>query len=284
MALLYKKDASRAIPVISEIYRAVGVTAGVRLWLFGVIRGQKLPITAHPGKLVASYYRPAVKASKDTMTTEKPKRLLAVGDIHGCLGMLQRLMEKVAATADDQLIFLGDYIDRGPDSRGVVDFLLDLQEKFPRTVFLKGNHEQMLLDFLSGEDHLMFLLNGGNATLESYGSAERPVPVIPSTHLAFFDSLATHHVEGDFVFVHAGLRPGVPLGEQDEYDMRWIRGEFINSDFDWGKTVVFGHSPQPEVLRRDNMIGLDTGAVYGHFLTCCDLLTGELWQVSAAAT
>jgi serine/threonine protein phosphatase 1 len=214
------------------------------------------------------------------MGTLQPKRLLAIGDIHGCDDLLQLLLKKVEPTSDDRLIFLGDYIDRGPDSCSVINRLLALQDKYPATVFLRGNHEQMLLDFVSGVDQLMFLLNGGNATLESYEKDAAGKPVIPPEHLTFFNDLKSHYIHGDFIFVHAGLRPGVPIDRQEEYDMLWIRGEFINSDFDWGKTVVFGHSPQAEVLRRNNMIGLDTGAVYSNCLTCCDLLTGELWQAA----
>jgi len=216
------------------------------------------------------------------MATQNPQRLLAIGDIHGCYGLLQRLMDNVKPTKKDQLVFLGDYIDRGEQSRQVVEYLLALQKEFPATVFLRGNHEQMLLDFLAGEDKLMFLLNGGNATLESYQPPDKPKPVIPPEHLTFFNNLQSSFSFGDFLFVHAGLRPEVPIEKQEEYDMLWIRGEFINSDYDWGKTVVFGHSPQPEVLFRDNMIGLDTGAVYNNQLTCCDLLTRKLWQVSFA--
>lgn len=216
------------------------------------------------------------------MSIPDPKRLLAIGDIHGCHDLLQLLMNKVEPTSDDQIIFLGDYIDRGPKSREVVDFLLELQKDFPETVFLRGNHEQMLLDFLSGDDSLMFLLNGGNATLESYEKETSAKPTIPSEHLTFFNNLKSHFIYGDFIFVHAGLRPGITIEQQSERDMLWIRGEFINSDYDWGKTVVFGHSPQPEVLIRDNMIGLDTGAIYNNCLTCCNLFTGDLWQASAA--
>jgi len=216
------------------------------------------------------------------MTDKRPDRLLAVGDIHGCLDLLQLLLRKVAPTADDQMVFLGDYIDRGPESCGVIELLLTLQKDFPATVFLRGNHEQMLLDFLSGEEHLMFLLNGGNATLESYEKNAAGNPTIPPAHLTFFSNLKSHFIFGDYIFVHAGLRPGVPIAKQSEYDMLWIRGEFINSDYDWGKKVVFGHSPQAQVLIRDNMIGLDTGAVYNNCLTCCDLLTGDLWQASAS--
>ncbi|PLY02925.1 MAG: serine/threonine protein phosphatase [Desulfuromonas sp.] len=215
------------------------------------------------------------------MTDKNPERLLAIGDIHGCFDLLQKLLTDVAPGPEDQLVFLGDYIDRGPASRQVIECLLDLQRQFPETVFLRGNHEQMLLDFLAGDDHLMFLLNGGNATLESYQSTDNSKPVIPPDHLSFFNNLKNSYIHGDYIFVHAGLRPGVPISNQDEYDMLWIRGEFINSDYDWGKTVVFGHSPQPEVLLRDNMVGLDTGAVYNNRLSCCDLLTRNIWQASA---
>ncbi|PLX80456.1 MAG: serine/threonine protein phosphatase [Desulfuromonas sp.] len=216
------------------------------------------------------------------MDQVKPKRLLAIGDIHGCLDLLQQLLSEVAPTAEDQLVFLGDYIDRGPDSRSVIELLLQLQEQFPETVFLRGNHEQMLLDFLDGADSLSFLLNGGAATLKSYESKIDEKPHIPENHLLFFNSLRTSYFYGDFIFVHAGLRPGLPIEQQAERDMLWIRGEFINSDFDWGKTVVFGHSPQPDVLKKKNMIGLDTGAVYNNRLTCCDLFTGRVWQIAAS--
>ena len=214
------------------------------------------------------------------MTIQHPKRLLAIGDIHGCLDLLLKLIENVQPTVNDQLVFLGDYIDRGPESRGVVEYLSALQHQFPNSVFLRGNHEQRLLDFLAGTETLMFLLNGGASTLESYETSDNPKPTIPSGHLIFFNNLQSSYTCNDFIFVHAGLRPGVSFEEQDEHDMLWIRGEFINSDYDWGKKVVFGHSPQAEVLIKENMIGLDTGAAYNGALTCCNVLSGEIWQVS----
>ena len=158
---------------------------------------------------------------------------------------------------------------------------MKLQQQFPDTVFLRGNHEQMLHDFLSGADHLSFMLNGGSATLESYEDSNLTKPVIPAKHLIFFNNLQPSYITSDFIFVHAGLRPQVPIRQQSEHDLLWIRGEFINSNYDWGKKVVFGHSPQTEVLVSANKIGLDTGAVYNGKLTCCDVITGDLWQVSA---
>lgn len=213
-----------------------------------------------------------------TARLSKRGRLLAVGDIHGCLEQLRTLMARVAPTPNDQVVFLGDYVDRGPDSRGVLDFLCDFARRFPRSVFLKGNHEAMFLDFLHGRDRLSFLANGGQATLDSYGGAE-----IPDDHLRFLDNLQLYHETPAFIFVHAGMRPGLPPSQQSEEDLLWIRNEFLNSGYSWGKTLVFGHTPQKNgpLLLKERM-GLDTGAVYGRTLTCCDVETGRCWSVPAA--
>jgi serine/threonine protein phosphatase 1 len=208
------------------------------------------------------------------MTHQQRNRLLAVGDIHGCRGLLEELMEKVQPTEDDQVVFLGDYIDRGPDSKGTIEYLIDFGKRFPRTVFLKGNHEDMFLDYLADRDPLNFLLNGGEKTLESYGGEEG----IPESHRRFLHGLETSFATDEFIFVHAGLRPGIPLEEQDEHDLIWIRGEFIHSEYDWGRTVVFGHTPQQEPLLTETRIGLDTGAVYGRYLTCCEVEQRRFWH------
>jgi len=202
-------------------------------------------------------------------------RLLAVGDIHGCLDPLERLLDEVRPTARDQLVFLGDYIDRGPDSCGVVECLLRLQRRLPQTVFLKGNHEQMLLDFLQGRQTALYLYNGGDATLASY--RQRGLDGPPPSHREFFHQLRLRFVCGDFIFVHAGLRPGVPVAAQTEEDLLWIRDTFLDSRYSWGKTVVFGHTPLPRPLERPERLGLDTGAVYGRRLTCCDVLRRRYW-------
>lgn len=214
-----------------------------------------------------------------TADEEMQGRLLAVGDIHGCLDPLRQLMEQVRPMEEDRIVFLGDYIDRGPHSRGVIDYLLDLGRRFPRTVFLKGNHEAMFLDFLRGAPALPFLVNGGLATLRSYEMAEDSN--LPREHRDFFEALLPLWQCRDFVFVHAGLRPQVPIDEQDEADLLWIRGEFMDSDYDWGKTVVFGHTPLLQPLLRPRRIGLDTGAVYGRALTCCEVRSRVLWSQQA---
>lgn len=207
---------------------------------------------------------------------DTPRRMLAIGDIHGCLAELDQLLEQVAPTAEDQLVFLGDYIDRGPDSAGVIDRLLQLRDHLPRTVCLRGNHEQMLLDFLDNRNPGAFLANGGAETIASYQKDDRWPP--PAAHLEFFRDLRTLYVTEDFIFVHAGLRPGISLEEQDQEDLLWIRWEFLESDADWGKPVVFGHTPRQTPLLKPNRIGIDTGCVYGRQLTCCDLYSGTIWQ------
>ena len=213
-----------------------------------------------------------------TLLVGNSQRLLAVGDIHGCRAALRELLDRVAPTEDDQLVFLGDYIDRGPDSAGVVDDLLNLRDRLPGTVLLRGNHEQMLLDVLAGVSPLNFLVNGGGQTIASYRKGGGWPP--PLAHQAFFASLLPLYASGDFIFVHAGLRPGIPLAEQSPDDLLWIREDFLTAEVDWGKTVVFGHTPLEKPLLTPERIGLDTGCVYGGRLTCCDVLTGRCWQSS----
>lgn len=203
-------------------------------------------------------------------------RLLAVGDIHGCLAQLKALLAKVAPVDGDRLVFLGDYLDRGPDSAGVIDYLLALRERHPQTIFLRGNHEQMFLDFLNNDSPGPFLENGGLQTLRSYLAAQRWP--IPAAHRHFVDHLVDLHQQDGFVFVHAGLRPGIPVADQTRQDLLWIRHPFLTSDYDWGKTVVFGHTVFAEPLQSARRIGLDTGCVYGRLLTCCDVRSRQFWS------
>ena len=202
------------------------------------------------------------------------KRIYAVGDIHGCYDKLLVLMEKIDIDFEsDTLVFLGDYIDRGPQSFEVVAYLADLKQRYANTIFLKGNHEEMLEKYLSGEDRITYLVNGGQQTLESYMNRPRPEgePAIPSTHLEFFKSLRIYYETQNYIFVHAGLKNKVPLEKQKTEDLLWIRRRFIESKYDYGKMVVFGHTPLHEPLLLPNKIGIDTGAVYGNRLTCVRL-------------
>lgn len=202
------------------------------------------------------------------------RHIYAIGDIHGCADKLRRLIDQLDIDPErDQLVFVGDYIDRGPASFEVVEYVLGLKTTLRDVVFLKGNHEQMLEDYLVGPDKLTFLVNGGQATLDSYLRHRRSpqAPVIPPRHQAFFKGLRLFHETENYLFVHAGLKPNVPLDQQEPRDLLWIRSRFIYSDADFGKPVVFGHTPFPEPLVQANKIGIDTGAVYGHQLTCVKL-------------
>jgi serine/threonine protein phosphatase 1 len=206
----------------------------------------------------------------------------AIGDVHGCHDKLADLMDRLEIDFErDQLIFLGDYIDRGDSAFDVVDYLLELKDRHPEIVFLRGNHEAMFDGFLSGRDRYSYLINGGQQTLESYLKQKPAVtdPPIPPRHRRFFEGLSLYHETEEFIFVHAGLRPGVPLEKQKPEDMLWIREKFIRSNYDFGKRVVFGHTPFAEPLVQKNKIGIDTGAVYGNKLTCVRLPALEFVQV-----
>jgi len=207
-------------------------------------------------------------------------RLLAVGDIHGCLDKLVALVAKVQPTEDDMMVFLGDYINRGPDSRGVIDFLIDLKSKVP-CIFLLGNHEKMFLEFYANNNS-NFLLNGGDKTLESYNFHN--IGGFPLSHISFFNELYPYHETNDHIFVHAGLKPGLPLENQNINDLIWIREVFIHSDYDWGKTIVYGHTINRMPILLKNRIGLDTGCVYplseGYgSLTCCDVIKRVIYSI-----
>ena len=202
------------------------------------------------------------------------ERIFIVGDIHGCLDALNRLMDKIDwKPSKDRLIFIGDYIDRGKDSKGVVDYIIALTKCSDHVECLIGNHETNFLEYLSGEDRGLFLMNGGWRTVESYqGNELKDVDsLVPPDHKAFYGSLKTYIELEDYYIVHAGFRPHVALKEQTLEDMVWIREPFIYSDFSFGKRVIFGHTPFSEPLVMENKIGLDTGAVYGNRLTCLEL-------------
>jgi len=205
-----------------------------------------------------------------------------IGDIHGCYSSLAALLEKIEGRADS-FVFVGDYVDRGPDSRKVIELLLRLKTRLPQPVFLKGNHEFMFLQVIRGQDPFIFLNAGGRQTLESYGiQADNPEELagrLPGEHLAFLEHLGLLHEDPNGIYVHAGLEPGRPLAEQSEEWCLWVRERFIRSTYDFGKPVVFGHTVFPEPLIQANKIGIDTGAVYGGKLTALLLPEKEFIQV-----
>lgn len=195
-----------------------------------------------------------------------------IGDIHGCCEALRELLAAVEDRADS-FVFLGDYIDRGPDSKGVVDCILEFRRQHPQTITLMGNHEQILLDYLNGYDDAVFLSTGGQETLASYGISPEHSPdqvelLLPAAHLDFFRNLPLFWEDPHGIYVHAGLAPGLHLSRQTAACCLWIRDEFIRSRsrFD-NKIVVFGHTVFKKPLVQRNKIGIDTGAVYGGKLT-----------------
>jgi serine/threonine protein phosphatase 1 len=198
--------------------------------------------------------------------------IYAVGDIHGMLDKLQKLIARCEEHADGRpmtLIFLGDYIDRGPEVAGVVGCLIELERKSPeRVIPLMGNHEMMALAVIDGAmPERSWLLQGGAATLESYGVSH--ARDLPSEHLDWLDTLRLAYDDGRRFFVHAGINPDKLLDAQNEVDLLWIREPFLSDGRDHGRLIVHGHTPlkdgAPDL--RSNRLNLDTGAVFGGPLT-----------------
>ncbi|MBI5908604.1 MAG: serine/threonine protein phosphatase [Betaproteobacteria bacterium] len=224
---------------------------------------------------------------EDATIPNENKRLYAIGDIHGRLDLLDRAIAAIerdveAHGSDALTVTLGDYIDRGPKSRGVIDRLIT--NPFPTShIALKGNHELLLESFLADPavgQHWRRL--GGLETLHSYGvpvgglmvgknydeAANRLREALPTEHVKFLESLQTSHIHGKYFLCHAGVRPGIPLDRQSEDDLLWIRDEFLSSKLNFGKIVIHGHTPveAPDVL--PNRINIDTGAFATGRLTC----------------
>ena len=185
------------------------------------------------------------------------KRLIAIGDIHGEIEKLNSLLNKLNLQAGDKVIFLGDYIDRGLNSKAVIERVLDLSKKI-ECVFLKGNHEDMLLKTKitqSQDDIEHWLLSGGISTYDNYGD----YPAIFNTHGKFLDSLKLYHIEQNYMFVHAGINPKKELSEQTKDDLLWIREEFLDNSHNLPYKIIFGHTPFIEPLILNDKIGIDTG-------------------------
>ena len=216
----------------------------------------------------------------------------AVGDIHGHLNLLGKLQQQIK---DDMagrdatrrvIVYLGDYVDRGPNSREVLEHLLTRPMDDCESIHLAGNHDHWMLRFLGDASvGLPWVRNGGRETLMSYGvvpprtlgDAQLPAlqeafqKALPDTHRAFLQSMPVCHEEGGYFFAHAGVKPGVPLDQQTENDLTWIREEFLYSDEDFGKVVVHGHTPTHTPEEYPNRIAVDTGAFMSGKLTAAVL-------------
>lgn len=229
------------------------------------------------------------------------QRVYAVGDIHGRADLLGSLIEQIED--DDRarghalttFVFLGDLIDRGADSSGVIDRLIELKAERPRTRILLGNHEEVLLKALAGDRQALRMLIkiGGRSTLISYGIAEaeidagsfddlgqRLVAAVPERHVSFLSGFEDHVRIGDYLFVHAGIRPGIAIERQRTSDLRWIRSDFLDHDGSHGLVVVHGHSVTEAVDERHNRIGIDTGAFSSGRLTALGIEGVRRWFLS----
>lgn len=227
-------------------------------------------------------------------------RVYAIGDVHGRLDLLDRLLAMIdddnrgRAPARRQIVFLGDLIDRGPDSAGVVERAMQLARALPDTRFLMGNHEEVFLKALGGDDRaLRFLCRfGGRETILSYGLDEADydrlsyeelmsvlLDLIPAEHRDFLGGFEDVVVMGDYAMVHAGIRPGVPLDAQTVGDLRWIREPFLSHAGPLDKVVVHGHTISAEVEFRPGRIGIDTGAYESGRLTALALEGGDRWTI-----
>ena len=251
--------------------------------------------------LARLFNRTATKRPLDTAHMPDGVRVYAIGDVHGRNDLLLLLLDQIdrdnaaRGPAKTQIIFLGDLVDRGDDSSGVIETAISLQTSGRNVRFLMGNHEEVFLKACRKRDTKtlrFFLKIGGDATLQSYPIprseylaltleelAERLPSLVPEAHLAFLESFEDQIVIGDYAFVHAGIRPGVALSEQKRSDLRWIREEFTDHRGDLEKVVVFGHTIYAEVEERGSRIGIDTGAFQSSVLTAIGLEGGERWYL-----
>lgn len=247
------------------------------------------------------FKKAAISRPLDTARVPDGVRVYAIGDIHGRNDLLQALLAQIDAddaargTADTQIIFLGDLVDRGPESAAVIETAMALKASGRKVRFLAGNHEEVFVKACRERDikTLRFFLKiGGDATLQSYPItraeyidldleqlAERLETLVPEAHLAFLEGFEDMIVLGDYAFVHAGIRPGVPLDEQKKSDLRWIREDFVGQRGDLEKVIIYGHTIYESVDERGSRIGIDTGAYDSGKLTAIGLEGGERWYL-----
>ena len=253
---------------------------------------------------MTSWFRKLFAARDDHDEPAVPAgcRIYAVGDVHGRDDLLAELLDRIARdidarpSADNVLVFLGDLIDRGPDSAGVVERLKSYSPDRVRTIFLAGNHEEVLLRILGGDDQLIadWLRFGGAECMQSYGVDPKRLrrmsqadagdairDAIPSPHAEFIRGFADTFRAGDYLFVHAGIRPGVPVADQSQLDLRWIRDPFLTDPTDHGFIVVHGHTIGEQIEERPNRIGIDTGAYQSGVLTAIGLEGTSRWFLQA---
>lgn len=249
--------------------------------------------------------KPAPAVLVDPPHLGEDRRVYAIGDIHGRLDLLTQLIDKIAdddlargpAGSPTQLVFLGDFVDRGPESAGVIDYVMQLREWWPSITCLQGNHEEVFLMAARGDESALRFMTriGGRETLLSYGATEYDLDqmtlgqlrdwlmgAVPERHLQFIESMEDKLLIGDYAFVHAGIRPQVPMDQQDARDLRWIREEFLSFEPAHQYCVIHGHSIATSVEQRGNRIGIDTGAYATGVLTAVGLEGMEQWFLSTS--
>ena len=233
----------------------------------------------------------------------KDQRIFAIGDVHGRSDLLNCLLDKISRQcqerplAENHIIFLGDLIDRGPDSCGVIETILNMDPDLAKVHLIKGNHEEIFLSMLDGDTRSarVFCNIGGRETLASYGIdkslfdeggldvlCKRAAASVPAQHQKLLESGLDMLVIGDYLFTHAGTRPGVSISEQKPQDLRWIRSEFLDYEGTFEKIVVHGHSIAVEIQELPHRIGIDTGAYRSGILTALGLEGTNRWFVQAS--
>ena len=235
------------------------------------------------------------RSTRQPPRTPRNYRAYAVGDVHGRLDLLDKMLGLIEADLDQHparralLLFLGDIIDRGPSSAQAIERLRSYRHANVRTVFLLGNHEEVLLRILNGERGILdsWLRFGGGECLASYGVDPKTVKAlperdalklirqsVPEDHRKFIGDWADTLRFGDYLFVHAGIRPSIDLSMQSQSDLRWIRQPFLDDEGDHGFVIVHGHTISQDVVERPNRVGIDTGAYRSGVLTAL-VLEGE---------
>ena len=208
-------------------------------------------------------------------------RTIAIGDIHGCSTALAALVAAFNPTSDDTIVPLGDYVDRGIDSKGVLDLLIELGDRC-NLVPILGNHDQMMLHASDGRSDLQFWLNcGGDSALDSYGSSGQ-LDLIPIEHMRFLESCHSYYESETHIFLHANYTPKLSLGEHDDHTIRWLslRDYIPQQQHCSGRNAVVGHTPHGEVFDIGHLVCIDTGVCNGGWLTALDVDSGQLWQVN----
>lgn len=206
-------------------------------------------------------------------------RIISIGDTHGCSTALNALLNLIDPQPGDTIIPLGDYVDRGIDSMGVLDQLIDLKSRC-RLIPILGNHDQMMLHSRDGKGDFRFWMNcGGISALDSYG-ASGSIDLIPNAHFRFLEQCVDFFVTERHFFIHSNYKPNIRLEDMDDHTLRWLSLEdFVPPPHISGKIAVLGHTPQPDVLDLGHLICIDTGCCDGGWLTALDVGSGQKWQV-----